>query len=212
MGKYVITIARGYGSGGCAVATALSKKLGIPFYDEEILKMASDVSGISEEYFFQANEKINKGKISIMTSKGAYTGHLYDEKDKKYLSNENMFNYQAKVMRELAADKNESSCIIVGKAANYVLRSFPNVLRINLQAPLEYCVGHIVERTHKSEAESLKDIMDINRYRTDYYKYYTGRDWLDPKEYDLSINTSIFGEEQTAEIIASIVKENYMDV
>jgi cytidylate kinase len=200
MKNYIITIARGYGSGGSHIGKYLSEKLEIPYYDTEIIQMAADVSGINEKYFFEANEKINKGKLAIMTSKGAYTGTLYDASDKNFLSNENIFNYQAKVIRELALE-GKQSCIIIGKAANYILRTFPNVFSVNIQAPIEYCKVNIEDRLQKSPSEAEAKILETDKYRSNYYKYYTGREWLDPAEYDLSINTAAMGEEFAAQLI-----------
>lgn len=209
MKNYVITIARGYGSGGSHIGRALSEKLGIPCYDMEIIQMAADESGINEKFFFEANEKINKGKLAVMTSKGVYSDMLYPPSDKKFLSNENLFNYQAKVIRRLAVAGKES-CIIIGKAANYILKNFPNVVRVNIQAPMEYCVENIQERLCKSAREAEEEILEINRYRTDYYKYYTGGEWLDPAEYDISINTEASGEDYAADMIVRYLKDKVL--
>lgn len=206
MDNYVITIARGLGSGGSHIAKALSKELNIPWYDTDILHMASDLSGINEQYFFEANEKIDKGLLTIASSKGAYTGKLYDEGDKMFLSNENLFNYQAKVIRSLALSGQES-CIIIGKAANYILRNFSNVLKVNVQAPMEYCVGNVMKRTSKKPEEAEKMITKTNKYRSNYYKYYTGGGWLDPREYDLSINTATISEEMAVDLIIHTLKQ-----
>lgn len=206
MNNYVITIARGYGSGGSHIGRALSEKLNIPYYDTEIIQMAADESGISEAFFFEANEKINKGKLAIRTSKGVYSGTLYLPGDKKFLSNENLFNYEAKIIRGLALD-GSNSCIIIGKAANHILRTFPNVIRINIQAPMEYCVGNIMARYSRTAVEAEEEILEINQYRTDYYKYYTGREWLNPTEYDLSINTEATGEDYAVELIKKLVDD-----
>lgn len=204
--NYVITIARGYGSGGSHIATALSQKLGIPYYDEDILRMASDLSGINETYFWEANEKINKGKIAIATSKGAYTGDIYPINHKMHLSNENLFNYQAKVIRDLAIHE---SCIIVGKAANYILRTFNNVLSVNIQAPEDYCVKNIMERCALNSKDALAKIKETNTYRANYYKYYTGCIWNDASQYDLSISTNRITEDEATEIILDQVKKRF---
>lgn len=206
MKNYVVTIARGLGSGGSHIARKLSVDLGIPYYDEEILQKAADLSGINEAYFFEANEKINKGKIVINTSKGVYDGKIYDAGDKRFLSNENLFNYQAKVIRTFALQGGES-CIVIGKAANYILRSYPNVIKINIQAPMNLCVANIMDRMQKTEVEAEELIIKTNKYRTDYYKYYTGRNWLDPAEYDLSINTDFLGEEYAVKLIKQLLKD-----
>lgn len=206
MKNYIITIARSYGSGGSHIARKLSETLQIPYYDEEILQMAADLSGINERFFYETNEKIRKGMIAVNSSKGVYTGSLYHANDKEFLSDENLFNYQAQVIKNLALDEN-TSCIIVGKAANYILRSLKNVVKINIQAPLEHCVYNIMERLQKNETTAKDMIKKTNRYRMDYYKYYTGRSWLDPAEYDLSINTASLGEAYAAKLIIQLVKD-----
>lgn len=205
MKNYIITISRGLGSGGSHIAKKLSEQLGIPCYDEEILQMASDLSGINESYFFEANEKIDKGQVVINSSKGVYNSTLYPIGDKKYLSNENLFNYQAVVMKNLAIE-GKQSCIIVGKAANYIIGSLHNVMTINIQAPLEYCIKKIMERKqiNRKEAEAL--ILKTDKYRSNYYKYYTGGTWLNPKEYDISINTEALGEDYSVQIIIDMLK------
>ncbi|MCD7725678.1 MAG: cytidylate kinase-like family protein [Clostridiales bacterium] len=206
MKNYVITIARGYGSGGSHIAKRLSKDLNIPCYDEEILQMAADLSGINERFFYEANERIHKGAITINSSKGVYNGTLYHVDDKEFLSDENLFNYQAAVIKNLAMD-GSTSCIIVGKAANYVLRSLKNVVKVNIQAPMEHCVFNIMDRLQKDEASAKDMIKKMNKYRSDYYKYYTGRKWLDPAEYDLSINTGALGEDYAAKLILQLVRD-----
>lgn len=206
MKNYIITIARGYGSGGSHIAKKVAEELGIPCYDEEILQMAADLSGINEQYFFEANEKIHKGAVAINSSKGVYNGRLYHVNDKEFLSNENLFNYQAEVIKNLALEGN-TSCIIIGKAANYILRSLKNVVKINIQAPMEHCIFNIMDRLQKDEANAKDMILKTNKYRTNYYKYYTGRNWLDPAEYDLSINTAALGENYAAKLIIQLVKD-----
>lgn len=206
MENYVITVARGLGSGGSHIAKTLSAELGIPCYDKEILYMAADISGINEQLFFEANEKIDKGVISLANAKGVYTGRLYDEGDKLFLSNENLFNYQAKVIRSLAL-RGKESCIIIGKAANFILRNFSNVVSVNVQAPMDLCRKNIMERLSKEEEEAQKLILHTDKYRANYYKYYTGRSWLDPKEYDLSINTYSLQEGLAVKLICHILEE-----
>ncbi|MBE5830859.1 MAG: cytidylate kinase-like family protein [Butyrivibrio sp.] len=205
MKTFVITIARGLGSGGSHVAHKLAKELGIPCYDDEILDMASEKSGINEEYFYQANERIKKGQLAIAHSKGVYTGTTYAINDKRYLSNENLFNLQAQIIRGLALEE-KTSCIIIGKAANRIIGSLKNVVTVNIQAPIDYCIRNIVNRRMVSEQEAEALIYETDRYRKDYYKYYMGGEWLNPKEYDLTINTASVGEDYAVNEIISLLK------
>lgn len=206
MKNYVITISRGYGSGGSHVARKISSELGIRYYDDEILQMAADLSGINERYFFEANEKIRKNIIAINSSKGVYDGKVYQVSDKKYLSDENFFNFQAQVIKELA-EPDKEPCIIIGKAANHVLRNLDNVVRINIQAPKDLCLSNIMERLQKSKSEAEDVIAKTNKYRANYYKYFTGHNWLDPAQYDLSINTKALGEDYAVKLIIQLVKD-----
>ncbi len=206
MKNYIITISRGLGSGGSHIARILSEELGIPYYDEEILQMASDYSGINESFFFEANEKIKRGTINLNTTKGVYNSNLYKIGDQMYLSNENLFNFQAVIIKNLAIE-DKVSCIIVGKAANHIIGSLKNVVKINIQAPLEYCVKNIVERRLIDPKTARELIIKTDKYRTNYYKYYTGKDWLDPREYDMSLNTAFLGEEYSAKLIIDLLKK-----
>lgn len=209
MKNYVITIARGYGSGGSHIAKQLSADLNIPCYDTEILTMASELSGINESFFFEANEKISKGQLTFsVRQKSDYLWNVVPPQDKRYLSNENLFAYQAKVILNLASAGNPS-CIIVGKAANFILRTFPNVLKLNIQAPVEKCVYNIMDRLVVEKKEAQKAIEQTDQYRKNYYKYYTGREWLDPTEYDLSVNTGSISEPDAARMIELVLKERF---
>lgn len=205
MSNYIITIARGLGSGGSHVGKKLSESLGIPCYDTEILEMASELSGINESYFFEANEKINKSQIRIRNSKGVYTGKLYSLGDEKYLSNENMFNYQAEVIKTLALE-GKVSCIIIGKAANKIIGSLKNVVTVNIQAPIDVCISNITNRLQVNTVQARDMIKQTDTYRSNYYKYYTGGKWDDATEYDMTINTGAVGEDYAAQMIIDYLK------
>ena len=125
MSRYVITIARGYGSGGRTIGKMLSKELGIPFYDRELLRLASDDSGINEELFVKADEKLKKTRLFKIARK-AYQGELIPPDSDDFVSNDNLFNYQAKIIKELAETE---SCVIVGRCADYILKDCDRLLK-----------------------------------------------------------------------------------
>ena len=126
MGNMVITVSRQYGSGGKTIAAMLAQKLGINCYSREILKMASEDSGINERLFGMSDEKIRHAGW-FKTLSRPYTGELLPPEDKGFVSDDNLFNYQAKTIKELAE---KESCIIVGRCANYILRDNPDVLSV----------------------------------------------------------------------------------
>ena len=203
MNKYVITIARGYGSGGRTIGKMLSEELGIPYYDRDLLRLASDDSGINEKLFAKADEKLKKSLLFKIAS-NVYKGELIPPDSDEFVSNDNLFNYQAKIIKELAATE---SCIIIGRCADFVLKDEPNVVRVFVHAPLEDCINTLREMTGKTEKDIEKQIESIDKHRADYYKYYTGRDWKDAKNYDLCLNSSRLGFDKCVEIVKS-----YLDI
>lgn len=203
MKKYVITIARGYGSGGKTIGKMLSESLGIPYYDRDLLRLASDDSGINEQLFAKADEKIKKSLL-FKIAKNVYKGELIPPDSDDFVSNDNLFNYQAKIIKELA---NTESCIIIGRCADFILKDYDNVVKVFVHAPLKDCINTLKEMTGKSEKEIEKQIASIDKHRSEYYKYYTGRNWDDAKNYDLCLNSSHLGFEKCVDIVKS-----YLDI
>ena len=126
MDNFVITIARQYGSGGRTIGEELAKKLGISYYDKDIIRMASEESGIHEQLFGRADENVST-KQRFFAKSGIYKGELIPPQSKDFTSDENLFNYQAKVIRQLAETE---SCVIIGRCANMILKDYSNVLRV----------------------------------------------------------------------------------
>lgn len=203
MGKYMITIARGYGSGGRTIGKMLAKELGISYYDRELLRLASDDSGINEQLFAQADEQLKKSLLFRIARK-VYKGELIPPDSDDFISNENLFNYQAKIIKELAQ---QESCVIVGRAADFVLKDFDNVVRVFVHAPLEDCIKTLKEMTGKTEKELEKEIIATDKRRAEYYKYFTGRNWNDARNYDLCLNSSQLGFRKCVDIVKA-----YLDI
>lgn len=197
MSKYVITIARGYGSGGRTIGKLLSESLGIPFYDRELLRLASDDSGINEKLFAKADEKLQKSLLFKIARK-AYKGELIPPDNDDFVSNDNLFNYQAKIIKELAE---QETCVIVGRAADYILKDCDNVVKVFVHAPLEVCIKTLKDMTGNSEKDIEKQIASIDKHRAEYYRYYTARNWEDAKNYDLCLNSGLLGFDKCVEIV-----------
>ena len=202
MEKFIITIARGYGSGGRTIGKMLSERLNIPFWDRDLIKLASEESGINEALFGQSDEKTKAG---VFAKKGVYTGGEKISPDKKaFTGEENLFNFQAETIKRLAEEK---SCIIVGRCADYVLKGMPNVIRVFVYADSESCVKNVAEvKGITNEKEALKLIAATDKERAQYYKTYTGREWIDARNYDLCLNSGELGFEKCVEIISEYVK------
>ncbi len=194
--KIVITIARGYGSGGKTIGKMLAKELNIPFYDRELLYMASDESGINISLFQKNDEDVNKGFFDPSTHK--YIGKLIPPEDSDFVSKENLFNYQAKIIKDLAA---KESCIIVGRCADFVLKDTPGVLKVFIWAPHDNCVKTVMDMYSLTEKEADKRIRKIDKHRREHYHYYTCRDWDNAHNYDLCLNSADLGFEGCVEAI-----------
>ena len=134
MDKFIIAITRTCGSGATSIGKILAKNLGVEIYDRNILRLASDDSGISEELFARADED-QKQSLLFRASQKVYSGGLIPPEKEDFTSNNNLFNYQAKVLRELA---DESNYVVIGRAADYVLREYVN----DMQTPCIKAVRH----------------------------------------------------------------------
>lgn len=205
MDRYVITIARQYGSGGRTIGEMLADRLGIHFYDKELMKLASEDSGINERLFNTADEKVKQSVFSKMfkTDK-AYTGEVISPESGGFISDDNLFNYQAKVVKELAEKEN---CVIVGRCADYVLKDYDHVLSVFIHGPKEFCMQEAAKKINLTGKELERFIAKTDKERADYYKYYTGREWTDARNYDLCLDSSKLGFERCVEEIIA-----YMNV
>ena len=201
MKNFVIAITRTCGSGGTTIAKMLAEDYQIDMYDRKLLRLASEDSGINEKLFAAADETTRK-KPLFKAFKKVYNGELIPPESNDFTSNDNLFNYQAKVLRELT---HRESFVVVGRAADHVLRDYPYLVRVFIHAPYEKCVAHEMDWMSISRKQAEAEIARMDAYRSAYYKYHTGKEWEDVKNYDLSLDTGIFTYEQCAEIIKRFV-------
>lgn len=198
--KYVICLGRQYGSGGHNVGKHLSQMLGIDYYDKEIIEKASARSGIKSEYFERADEKA-PGTLSHMLSTGLFSvGGATPYTNT--LSNDNIFMHQSRVIRSLAG---KGSCIIVGRCADYILRDMPHVFSVFVSAPMEARIKRIMSREGLDAKKAAEKAKKMDKLRKGYYNYYTDKTWGDADSYQLLVDTSVLGEEQTACFIRDFV-------
>ncbi|MCI5752554.1 MAG: cytidylate kinase-like family protein [Oscillospiraceae bacterium] len=202
MENYVITISRAFGSGGRTIGKMLSERLGIPYYDKDLIKLASEHSGINESLFGLADERISGG---IFKKGKVYDGEIKSPSGADFTSEDNLFSFQAKVIKELAEKK--SPCIIIGRCADFVLADRENTLRIFIWADKETCVKNTMDVCGWDRKESEKQVDKINRERSAYYKSHTGHDWADVRNYDLCLDTNKLGFEKCTKII-----EDYINI
>lgn len=198
MEKYVITIARETGSGGHNITRKLSEKLNIPYYDRDLLRLASDVSGIHEQLFGAVDERLSRHELLTAAEK-VYTGEILPPDSDDFTSTKNLFSFQAKIIKELA---DMGNCIILGRCANYLLEDHPGLLRVFIHAPLEARYERVASFSMAwSQKEILRHIREEDQRRAAYYRYYTGEEWRDASAYDLSLDSSKRGEDGCVDMI-----------
>ncbi len=185
---FVITIDRQYGSGGRVVGKRLAEDLGIHFYDNDILKLTSERAAIGEQYFRMADEKAGNNILYKIISnlKPDISSPKLDE---NIVSPENLFRFQADVIREIAANE---SCIIAGRCGSYILShsTMEDHVDFFVYADEETRIKRVIDYDRITRDEAIKRIQKINKERKRYHKYYTGEDWMMPERYDLMINAS----------------------
>ena len=204
----VITVSRMYGSGGRTIAEMLSKKLGIPFYDRDLIKLASEESGINESLFVNSDEKAKAGVLSLLIKDIYDNNEVLPPSSKDYTSEKNLFNIQASLIKKLA---DSESCIIVGRCAEHILKDYDNVLSVFIHAPMEYCI-ETAAKVKNLPFKGLEDfISKDNRRKEEYHLAHTGKAWTDARNYDLCLDSSKLGFDRCVEEIISYLDVRFKD-
>ncbi len=202
--KYVITIGRQLGSGGREIGQKLAARLGIAFYDKELIRIASRESGLKEEFFERVDEKkhfsLFPGFLGIRAS---VTDDFFSN---YYLSNETLFKIQSDVMRRLAE---EGSCIFVGRCADYVLKERRDLLTLFISASIDDRTRRIAASHSITESKAGEIIEKTDRGRSAYYNYFSGKNWGAAESYHLCINSSLLGIDSTVELICRVAEERF---
>lgn len=189
--NFVITIGREFGSGGRFLGQKLAERLGINFYDNELLEKVADESGLSLEYVKNNDEK----KDGFFAFLGAS-------------DNPNVFTASQRVsvaqFNTIERLYEKESCVIVGRCANYVLRNKKNVVNIFISAPEEKKLIRLQKHRGMSEKEAITSIKKIDKQRAAYYNYFTDQIWGQASNYDLCINSQN-GTEATLKIIIDYI-------
>lgn len=206
MDNLVITVARGFGSGGKRIASKIGADLGIHCYENRILTLASQMSGIDEDVMAEVNEKM-RGKSFFQSLIGGLPHTREPKAQGEFRSDEHIFELQKQIIENLA---DTESCIIVGKCADWILRDRPNVISVYIEAPREYCRRTIMERMNVNEAVADRSITQTDKYRAEYYKHYTGGNyWTNPVNYDLTLNSARIGFDNCVKTIEEFIKIKY---
>ena len=188
----VITISREYGSGGRYIGKLVAEKLGIQLYDKQFVEKLAEDTGLSEKYI-EDNEQ--KRTFLEILNNGYYSG----------LNNsDDLFIKESELIGEVA---DKESCVIVGRCADFILKDKENVLKIFIDSSLQDKINRATEYYNLDKNKAQKEIKRINKLRENHYKYYTEREWKDPSNYDICINSDSLGIENAANLICELVNK-----
>ncbi|QHQ60785.1 cytidylate kinase-like family protein [Anaerocolumna sedimenticola] len=200
--KNVITISRQYGSGGREIGKKLADKLGIPFYDNELINLAAKESGFCASVFENAENKATNSLLySIAMGMNAYgnqelgfTNLSLD--DRIYLA-------QSDVIRKVAQ---KGPCVIVGRCADYVLKDTPGVINVFIWADIDFRIKRVMESDNLTEAKVIERIQKIDKGRANYYNYHSSEKWGRAENYHLSLRSDFIGIDSCADCIKSYIE------
>ena len=186
----VITIAREYGSGGRYIGRLVAEKLGIKLYDKEFIEKLAEKTGLSAEYI-ESNEQKRTALDNF--NNGYYSG----------LNNsDELFIKESNLIKKLA---NKESCVIIGRCADFILKDNKNVIKIFINNNMENKIKRATEFYGMNKEKAEKEITRINKLRANHYKNYTEREWKDPSNYNICINSDAVGIDNAVELICNVV-------
>lgn len=193
MAKRIITISRQFGSGGRFIGEEVAKKLGISYYDKNIIGQIAEESGLSPKYI-QENAELSpkKGMFAYAFSGRDITGRSVEDM---------VYEAQRKVILEIAE---KESCVIVGRNADYILRDRDDVVNVFIHADMPEKVERICRLYDVSKDEAVKMINDTDKRRRANYNFYTEQKWGMARNYTLSLNSSEVGYAMCEKLITEL--------
>lgn len=196
----IINVGRQIGSGGRVIASRLAEEFGCKLYDRELLNLAAKESGFSQQFFEQNDEQ--KGFL-----KSLFHMHVPLLGENNFYHNEfsqeSLYLFQSEAIRK-AAD--EGDCVFVGRTADYVLRDYKQAVNIFITADMDQRLQRVCKRHNIDRATARKYIHSKENDRASYYNYYTGKRWGHSESYDLCINSSLLGIDETARLVADFIR------
>ena len=193
----MITISRQYGTNGHLIAEKLAEKLNIPFYDKDLIAIASQESRIDERAFDRAEETATTAlgyALSNRSNRSLYGMPLNDQ----------LFNIQSSIIRTIA---DQGPALFVGRCADYVLDGYKDSINIFLHATVESRLETVMQRDSLNARDAEARIKRLDKARATYYNYYTDRKWSDLSNYDIVLNVSHLTPEESADLLAAFITQ-----
>ena len=197
----VITVGRQFGSGGRELGQLLARELGISYYDKELLAEAAKSAGVSPEFFERRDERTPSFFNGLFSFAFGHTPVSYYS-GSTTISDDGIYKAYSDFMRALAQ---RESCVIVGRTADYILRDHPRCVNLFVHAPMEECVKRIMARSSEftDEAKARAHAEKMNKLRSNYYNFYTDKQWGHATSYDLTFDSSKMTMDRIVEIVKS---------
>lgn len=207
--KSIITISREFGSGGREIGKKLAESMNIPFYDKELLEMASKESGICEELFYK-NDESHSNSLLYSLVMGTYPLSADGKIHPNMPLNHKLFLAQFDTIKKIGE---QGPCVIVGRCADYILKDQKYVINFFINADILSKKRRILERYDIDKDKVLDFIKKTDKNRANYYNYYSDMKWGEAKNYDLCINSSKVGIDGAVELMKTYinVKEKHLE-
>ena len=201
MSNRIITISREFGSGGRTIGRLVAEKLGIPFYDKELVDQIALESGFAPKFVEEHGEHSPGSSLfSYAFAPQGVPGVMNGLSTADFL-----WNIQCSVILHLAE---QGPCVIVGRNADYILKDRPDALHAYVFADIPYRAERIVRRYGESDKSPEQRLNEKDKRRRVNYQHYTGRDWGDVRNYDICLNSGNIGVEACADLIVSIIQNS----
>jgi CMP/dCMP kinase len=202
--RVIICISRAYGSGARRIGKQLAEKLGIPYYDKELLTKTAKEQGIDESLLEAVDEKPASLASFSYPIEPRYPFTTENLDTLYYLMSDSFYHLIEKAIRHIAQ---QGSCVIIGRAADEILRDDPDMISIFIHANQADRVKWVMEEEKIDAKTAARLIQKTDKKRASYHNYYSDRKWGESCSYDLSISTSKFGIDGTAELILQAVEK-----
>lgn len=205
----IVTLGRQMGCGGRELGRLLADRLGIGYFDKELLVDSARAAGMNPEFLKSRDEQSPTFMSSVMTfAYGHNPFNFYGAPS--VIGDDNLYAIQSDYIRRLGQSQ---SCVIVGRTADYILRDHPRMVSVFLYASPDDCARRIMERGDVNTIEEARDLAKrTNKIRASYYNFYTDRKWGRASTYDLCVNTSLMTMEQVVDLIEHYITLRYGDV
>ena len=198
----IINVGRQLGSGGHDIGRMLALDFGAKYYDKELLNLAAKESGLSE-HFFEKNDEHKSFFRSFLHLPNGVTANY----DRQGFTQDSYFKFLSDAIRK-AAD--ESSCVFVGRCADYILRDRRDVVNIFITASMDFRIEQVMAKQGLSNSQQARRFIEQGESkRADYYNYYTGKKWGHAESYDLCVDSSVLGLMETEKLIATFIRKRF---